>query len=92
MVVQQGNIVEKDKVDQLRRGHTQEQVLYLLGTPLLDDPFSQDTWTYRQFIYVGDDQPLSRLLILHFSPDDQKLLRWSWDTQGSVDDVDATVL
>lgn len=44
--VQQGNIVTKDMVDQLRTGMTRDQVRFLLGTPMLTDIFHQDRWDY----------------------------------------------
>lgn len=48
----QGNIVTQDKVDQLRTGMTKNQVRYLLGTPLVNDPFHLDQWNY---IYTRRD-------------------------------------
>ena len=44
--VQQGNVVTKDMVDQLRPGMTRDQVRFLLGTPMLTDVFHQDRWDY----------------------------------------------
>lgn len=42
----QGNIITEDKVEQLRTGMTKNQVRYLLGTPLVSDPFHLDQWNY----------------------------------------------
>lgn len=42
----QGNIITQDKVDQLRPGMTRNQVRFLLGTPLVADPFHLDQWNY----------------------------------------------
>lgn len=50
--VQQGNIVEQDALNRVQPGMTQEQVRYLLGTPLINDPFHQDRWDY----YYADKQ------------------------------------
>ncbi len=45
--VNQGNYLEQHNVKQLKRGMTKEQVLFLLGTPALRDPFTQDnSWHY----------------------------------------------
>lgn len=44
--VQQGNIITKDMVDQLRTGMTREQVRFLLGTPMLTDVFHSNRWDY----------------------------------------------
>lgn len=44
--VQQGNLVEQKQIAQLRPGMTRDQVRYVLGTPLLQDPFHADRWDY----------------------------------------------
>lgn len=48
--VQQGNAIDAEKVDQLRIGMTKEQVDFLMGTPLLEDPFHPDRWDYVYFL------------------------------------------
>lgn len=42
----QGNLLEKANVDQLTPGMTQAQVVALLGTPPLADPFHRERWDY----------------------------------------------
>ena len=44
--VQQGNLIEQKQIVQLRPGMTRDQVRYVLGTPLLQDPFHADRWDY----------------------------------------------
>lgn len=44
--VEQGNIVTQDMVEQLKPGMSRRQVRFILGTPLLEDPFNQDRWDY----------------------------------------------
>ncbi len=44
--VQQGNIVDPAKVEQLQIGMTKEQVQFLMGTPLITDVFHPDRWDY----------------------------------------------
>lgn len=44
--VQQGNLVEQKQIAQLRPGMTRDQVRYVLGTPLLQDPFHANRWDY----------------------------------------------
>lgn len=44
--VEQGNIVTQDMVEQLKPGMSRRQVRFILGTPLLDDPFNQSRWDY----------------------------------------------
>lgn len=44
--IQQGNYVTQEAVSQLHKGMTRDQVRFLLGTPLLADPFHADRWDY----------------------------------------------
>lgn len=51
--VQQGNVVTKEMVDQLTIGMTTRQVRFLLGNPLLEDPFHENRWDYLYFLNPG---------------------------------------
>ncbi|MDJ0761067.1 MAG: outer membrane protein assembly factor BamE [Woeseiaceae bacterium] len=51
--ISQGNIVEQEDLDQLAVGMTQNQVRFLLGTPMLSDPFHADRWDYVYYLKVG---------------------------------------
>ena len=42
----QGNLLDKANVDQLKPGMTQAQVVALLGTPPVADPFHHERWDY----------------------------------------------
>lgn len=44
--IHQGNVVTQDMMDQLRPGMTKRQVAFILGAPLLMDPFHDDRWDY----------------------------------------------
>lgn len=44
--IPQGNVLETEKIDQLKTGMSKRQVRYLLGTPLMIDSFNQDHWEY----------------------------------------------
>ncbi|BBB24953.1 outer membrane protein assembly factor BamE [Amphritea japonica] len=44
--IPQGNVVTQEMVDTLRPGMTQNQVRYVLGTPLITDTFSSNRWDY----------------------------------------------
>lgn len=43
---QQGNVVTQEMVDKLKPGMTRSQVRFVLGTPLITDPFHQNRWDY----------------------------------------------
>ena len=42
----QGNLLDKANVDQLKPGMSQAQVVALLGTPPVADPFHHERWDY----------------------------------------------
>lgn len=44
--VRQGNYVTQEMVAQLSPGMTEEQVRFIMGSPLLVDPFHADRWDY----------------------------------------------
>ncbi|WP_348944352.1 outer membrane protein assembly factor BamE [Chitinibacter sp. FCG-7] len=44
--IPQGNEVTADQIENLKVGMTQTQVRFILGTPLLVDPFHQNNWEY----------------------------------------------
>lgn len=57
--VPQGNYLEAATVEQVRAGMTQQQVQYLLGTPVLIDPYSDKIWYYvflKQRAYEAPEQ------------------------------------
>jgi outer membrane protein assembly factor BamE len=51
--VSQGNIVEEEDLDQVEVGMTRNQVRFLLGTPMIADPFHQDRWDYVYYVKIG---------------------------------------
>ena len=51
--ISQGNIVEEEDLDQVELGMTRSQVRFLLGTPMIDDPFHADRWDYVYYITIG---------------------------------------
>lgn len=49
----QGNLLDKAAVDQLQEGMDKRQVMTLLGTPSIQDPFHHDRWDYVASKRVG---------------------------------------
>ena len=44
--IPQGNVITQEMVDQLRPGMTKRQVIFVMGSPLVRDPYHQDRWDY----------------------------------------------
>jgi len=51
--ISQGNIVEEEDLDQVEVGMTRNQVRFLLGTPMISDPFHQERWDYVYYVKIG---------------------------------------
>ena len=51
--IYQGNLLEKSAVDQLQAGMSKQQVMLLLGTPSIADPFHHERWDYTATQRVG---------------------------------------
>ena len=64
--IQQGNAIEQDDLDELYVGMNQRQVLFVLGTPSVKDPFNQDRWDYVQTFSRRGGDPVMRTVTLHF--------------------------
>lgn len=58
--IQQGNFFTAETVAQVQPGMTREQVRFLLGTPLVTDPFRTNRWDYvfvrHQANFRGSEQ------------------------------------
>lgn len=51
--ISQGNLIKAEDLEEVRVGMTRNQVRFLLGTPMIDDPFHRDRWDYVYYIKVG---------------------------------------
>ncbi|NOZ11504.1 MAG: outer membrane protein assembly factor BamE [Gammaproteobacteria bacterium] len=70
MDIQQGNILTPEMIEQLKLGMTKRQIRYLLGTPLVRDPFHQQRWDYVYSLRKGGKKIVKKsTLSLHFSED-----------------------
>lgn len=49
----QGNLLDQEDIDQVEVGMTRGQVRFLLGTPMIDDPFHENRWDYVYYLRIG---------------------------------------
>ena len=65
--ISQGNLIKQDDLDQVEVGMTRNQVRFLLGTPMVDDPFHADRWDYVYYLKIGrKDASFKRWVSVHF--------------------------
>jgi len=67
--IQQGNVITEEMLDQLELGMDRRKVRFILGTPLLTDPFNQDRWDYLYSLKKGGGDRVQRHLSLLFEND-----------------------
>lgn len=64
--VQQGNALETESVEKIKLGMSKEQVLFVLGNPLIVDSFHPDRWDYIYLFTPGYGDQQRRQLTLIF--------------------------
>lgn len=52
--VQQGNLITAENISRIKQGMTAQQVRFVLGTPLIQDPFHKDRWDYHYSYRSGE--------------------------------------
>ena len=77
--IQQGNLLTVEDVNQVTVGMTRSQVRYLLGTPMVSDPFAPQRWDYVYRMKYGRDRSVDTA---HF------VVRFDGDTVSSVEMLD----
>jgi outer membrane protein assembly factor BamE len=70
MPIQQGNFLEDREIKQITVGMTRTQVRYLLGTPMVADPFENSRWDYVYTLKKGSVDIIKRRhFIVYFEGD-----------------------
>ena len=67
--IQQGNVVDQEMLDQLKPGMDKKQVKFIMGTPVLIDPFHNERWEYIYSFQEGGTVREQRHITLHFEND-----------------------
>ena len=78
--VLQGNIFEEEDLEKLSEGLTKEQVKFIFGTALIQDPFRESRWDYFNSIKVGEKTIAENKLTIFFDEND---LVESWIVERS---------
>lgn len=70
VAIQQGNVITQDMVDKLKPGMTRRQVAFVMGEPVVQDPFDDTKWVYLYSIDVPGVFSQESRLILFFDEND----------------------
>ncbi|MCB1936660.1 MAG: outer membrane protein assembly factor BamE [Nitrosomonas sp.] len=71
--VQQGNVVTEEMVEKLRPDMTKSQVRFVMGSPLVVDPFRNNRWDYAYIERIKGDLAQQTRLTVYF--EDDRLIR-----------------
>lgn len=90
--VQQGNVLSQEVVGQLKPGQTQDQVRFLLGSPVITDIFHQQRWDYIYYYRNGQTSKVeTRKFSVYFNTE-KRLERVGGDVEvGSVAELTTPV-
>jgi outer membrane protein assembly factor BamE len=58
--VQQGNVISAEQIEKINPGVSRDEVRFILGTPLIEDPFHAQRWDYFYSLDPGKGQPLTQ--------------------------------
>jgi outer membrane protein assembly factor BamE len=77
----QGNIYLDEDIEKLEEGLTKEQVQYIFGTALIQDPFRNSRWDYFNSVRVGEKVMTENKLTIYFN---ENGLVESWIVEKSI--------
>lgn len=69
MDIRQGNFVTAEMRDKLKLGMSRQQVRYVLGTPMISDPFHGNRWDYVYLLEHRGKLAEEQRLTLYFDGD-----------------------
>lgn len=89
--VQQGNVITQEMVDRLKPGMTRNQVEFVMGKPVLGDPFNDDQWVYIYTLEVPDYFNQVFKMVLAFEDDTLATISGDYIPQEADAESDAAV-
>ncbi|NQV86524.1 MAG: outer membrane protein assembly factor BamE [Woeseiaceae bacterium] len=69
--ISQGNLIKQKDLDQATLGMTKSQVRFLLGTPMIDDPFKRNRWDYVYYVSIGRNSAVQKRWVSILFQDDK---------------------
>ena len=89
--VQQGNVITQEMVDRLKPGMTRNQVEFVMGKPVLGDPFNDDQWVYIYTLEVPDYFNQIFKMVLAFEDDTLATISGDYIPQEADAESDAAL-
>ena len=67
--IQQGNVITQLMIDRLKPGMSKNQVIFVLGNPVLEDPLTKERWDYVYTIQISGEKLNKQILSIYFEKD-----------------------
>ena len=64
--IRQGNFITDDMISKVKVGMTQPQVMYVMGRPMVQDPFHTNRWDYVRYVNPNDGRPIQNWHVIMF--------------------------
>ena len=56
--IRQGNFITDAMIAKVKTGMTQPQVMFVMGRPMVQDPFHTSRWDYVRYVNPNDGRPI----------------------------------
>ena len=56
--IRQGNFITDEMIAKIKTGMTQPQVMYVMGRPMVQDPFHTSRWDYVRYVNPNNGEPI----------------------------------
>lgn len=67
--VRDGNFLDDKMIAQVKPGMTVIQVQYIMGRPMVNDPFHPDRWDYVMYVNLNDGSPIQERHVIAWFKD-----------------------
>ena len=82
--IQQGNYLSTHKLQQLKLGMSKNNVVGLLGSPVVRNPFDNERWDYAFSIQTGSQAMYTRHIVLYFKHGKLSKIQGHYDQHPSM--------
>lgn len=83
--IPQGNVIEEEMLAQLQLGMSPSQVQFVMGTPLITDPFNLNRWDYYYSLSKDGEKIEQYLVTLTFKNNQLVTIDNTMDTDSPIE-------
>ena len=71
--IQQGNVISAEQIEKITPGTSRNEVRFILGTPLIEDPFHAERWDYFYSLDPAKGEQVTKYRLSVWFENDQVL-------------------